>query len=93
MTLSGNYSWLDETYHGVFNRSYTQTPSYDQVDLIGLWRNPDDTLQVMAYVKNVFDEQGFDGATGTLRLQPAGVSQTLYLTPPRTYGVQLQLTF
>ncbi|MBA70708.1 MAG: TonB-dependent receptor [Rhizobiales bacterium] len=93
VTLSGNYSWLDETYHGVFNRSYTQTPSYDQVDLIGLWRNPDDTLQVMAYVKNVFDEQGFDGATGTLRLQPAGVSQTLYLTPPRTYGVQLQLKF
>lgn len=93
VTLSGNYSWLDETYHGVFNRSYTETPSFDQVDLIGLWRNPDDTLQVMAYVKNVFDEQGFDGATGTLRLQPAGVSQTLYLTPPRTYGVQLQLKF
>ncbi|WP_300394219.1 TonB-dependent receptor [Henriciella sp.] len=93
VTLSGNYSWLDETYHGVFNRSYTQTPAYDQVDLVGLWRNPDDTLQVLAYVKNVFDEQGFDGATGTFRVQPAGVSQTLYLTPPRTYGVQLQMKF
>ena len=93
VTLSGNYSWRDETYHGVFNRSYTQTPAYDQVDLIGLWRNPSDTLQVMTYVKNVFDEQGFDGATGTLRIQPFGVSQTLYLTPPRTYGVQLQLKF
>lgn len=93
LTLSGNYSWKDETYHGVFNRSYTETPAYDQVDLIGVWTSASETYRVIGYVKNLFDEQGYDGATGTLRIMPAGVSQTLYLTPPRTYGVQLQMRF
>jgi iron complex outermembrane receptor protein len=93
VTVSGNYSWRDETYHGVFNRSYTETPSYEQVDLIGVWRSPTDRYRVMGYVKNLFDEQGFDGSTGTLRVQPAGVSQTFFLTAPRTYGVQLELQF
>lgn len=93
LTVSGNYSWKDETYHGVFNRPYTQTPSYEQVDLVGLWTSPDESYRVIGYVKNLFDEQGFDGSTGTARIFPAGVSQTYYLTPPRTYGVQLQLRF
>ncbi|MEQ9437250.1 TonB-dependent receptor [Hyphomonas sp.] len=93
LTVSGNYSWRDETYHGVFNRSYTQTPTYEQVDLIGVWKSPADRYRIMGYVKNVFDEQGYDGSTGTLRVQPVGVSQTYYLTAPRTYGVQLQLKF
>ncbi|MEQ8300676.1 MAG: TonB-dependent receptor [Hyphomonas sp.] len=93
LTLSGNYSWLDDTYHGVFNRSYTQTPSSDQVDFIGVWTSSQDTYRVVGYVKNAFDEQGFDGSTGTLSLLPFGTSQTYYLTAPRTFGVQLQMRF
>jgi iron complex outermembrane receptor protein len=93
LTLSGNFSWLDETYHGIFNRSYTQTPSYEQVDLVAVWNSPAETYRVVGYVKNLFDEQGYDGATGTLSVLPAGVSQTYYLTAPRTFGVQLQMHF
>jgi len=44
-------------------------------------------------VKNLADEQGFDGSTGAVSLLPAGVTQTYYLTAPRTIGVQLQLHF
>lgn len=93
LTLSANYSWQDATYHGVFNRPYTRTPSSDQVDLIGVWKSPQDTYRIVSYVKNVFDEQGYDGASGVLRVFPAGVSQKYFLTAPRTYGVQLQLRF
>lgn len=94
LTVSGNYSWQDSTYHGVFNRPYSETPAFDQVDLIGVWKSPADRYRVVGYVKNVFDEQGYDGATGTLTAIPAGGSSTtLYLTPPRTYGVQLQVSF
>ena len=94
LTVSGNYSWQDATYHGIFNRSYTETPAFDQFDLIGVWKSAQDRYRVVGYVKNVFDEQGYDGATGTLTAVPAGGSATtLYLTPPRTYGVQLQVSF
>ncbi|PKP82610.1 MAG: TonB-dependent receptor [Alphaproteobacteria bacterium HGW-Alphaproteobacteria-18] len=94
LVISGNYYWIDATYHGIFNRPYTETPSFDQVDFIGVWKSPQDRYRVVGYVKNVFDEQGYDGATGTLTAVPAGGSATtLYLTPPRTYGVQLQMRF
>ncbi|MBA4226488.1 MAG: TonB-dependent receptor [Hyphomonas sp.] len=94
LTVSGNYSWQDATYHGVFNRPYSETEAFDQIDLIGVWKSPADRYRVVGYVKNVFDEQGYDGATGTLTAIPAGGSSTtLYLTPPRTYGVQLQVRF
>ena len=94
LTVSGNYSWQDATYHGVFNRPYSETKAFDQVDLIGVWKSRADRYRVVGYVKNVFDEQGYDGATGTLTAIPAGGSATtLYLTPPRTYGVQLQVRF
>lgn len=93
LTLSGNFSWQDKVYHGVFNRDYTETPSYEQVDLISVWTSSQETYRVIGYIKNLFDEQGFDGSSGILRVQPTGVSQTFNLTPPRTYGVQLQLRF
>ncbi|MBY9067179.1 TonB-dependent receptor [Hyphomonas sp. WL0036] len=94
LTLSGNYSWQDDTYHGIFNRSYTETPAFDQVDLVAMWTSPTDRYRVVGYVKNVFDEQGYEGATGTLMVVPPGdVSKTLYLTPPRVFGVQLQVSF
>tara|TARA_R110000787_G_scaffold44164_2_gene108284 strand:+ start:647 stop:3211 length:2565 start_codon:yes stop_codon:yes gene_type:complete len=93
LTLSGNYSWQDATYHGIFNRPYTQTPTFDQVDFIGVWRSADETYVVTAYVKNAFDEQGYDGSRGGLLSFPPGIEQTYYLTPPRTFGVQLELHF
>ncbi|MBB38475.1 MULTISPECIES: TonB-dependent receptor [Hyphomonas] len=93
LTLSANYSWQDETYHGIFNRDYTQTPSSSQIDLVGVWTSQSDAFRVVGYVKNLFDEQGYDGATGAVRVLPSGISKTYYLTAPRTFGVQLQMHF
>ncbi len=42
---------------------------------------------------NLFDQDGYDNATGGRRLIPAGVLQTYSLTPPRTWGVQVQYHF
>ncbi|MBR9807682.1 MAG: TonB-dependent receptor [Alphaproteobacteria bacterium] len=94
LTLSANYSWQDATYHGVFNRAYNETPSYEQVDLIALFRSVEDAYSIIGHVKNVFDEQGYDGSNGTFLYQPFGsVAQTYYMTAPRTYGVQIQMRF
>lgn len=94
LALTGTYAWQDATYHGIFNRPYTKTPAFDQVDLIAMWTDPTDTYRVTAMVKNVFDEVGYDGAEGTLLQWPAGqVANTYYLTAPRTFGVQLQVNF
>jgi len=93
LTLSASYSWRDDTYHVVFNRPYNQAPAYDQTDVRALWTDRDERYRVIAYVKNLFDQDGYDNATGGRRLIPAGVLQTYSLTPPRTWGVQVQYHF
>ncbi|MFT3810503.1 MAG: TonB-dependent receptor [Micropepsaceae bacterium] len=97
LDLAANYTWRDETYHSVFNRTYTQTPAFDRVDLRAVWTSADDAYRVIGYVKNVFDEVGYDSAEGT-QYDPTfspglAVSQTYGLMPPRTFGVQVQLRF
>lgn len=96
LDLSASYAWRDEAYSLVFNRSYTLTPSFGQVDLRAVWTDSDDTYRVIAYVKNVFDDEGYDLAEGDLYgafSPPNSVARTYSLTPPRTFGLQLQLRF
>lgn len=97
LILSGSYIWKDETYQGVFNRDYTLAPSYDQVDVRAIWTSTGQRYRVIGYVKNLFDEVGYDAASGVLLASPPAapetVSQTYGLTPPRTVGLQLQYRF
>jgi len=93
LTLSGTYAWQDSTYHSIFNRDYTQSPSYDQVDLIAVWRSPNDAYRIIGTVKNLFDEEGYDSASGDLALVSSTVAQTYGFTPPRVFGVELQARF
>lgn len=93
LVLSGSYVWKDETYHNIFNRPYSLAPSYDQVDLRVVWTDAQDRYRVIAYVKNVFDELGYEGADGTRLITPSGVATTYSLTPPRTAAIQLQYRF
>ena len=97
LALSGSYIWKDETYQGIFNRSYTLTPAYDQVDLRAVWTDIDDRYRVIVFAKNVFDKEGYDNAAGTLYALPPTTTQTVSrnysFTPPRTVGVQLQYRF
>ena len=48
----------------VFSRWYTKAPSWDQMDARLLWRSEDSKYEFIAYVKNIFDDIGYDqGAT------------------------------
>lgn len=97
LDLSASYTWRDQTYHSVFNRSYTQTPAFDMVDLRAIWTAADESYRVIGYVKNVFDEVGYDHAEGQSYgpgfSLPGAVSQTYGIMPPRTFGLQVQLRF
>ncbi|MFZ5718143.1 MAG: TonB-dependent receptor [Pseudomonadota bacterium] len=64
LTASVSYSWRDKTYGSLFQRWYTEAPSWDQVDARILWRSEDRKYEFIAYVKNIFDDIGYDqGAT------------------------------
>ena len=95
LSLSGNYVWRSSAYSNIFNRTYNRMPSYDQVDLRAIWTGSDDRYRVIGFVKNVFDSVGYDSATGNLLASSPTleVAQSYSLTPPRTFGVQLEFRF
>ena len=63
--LSGSYIWRDNQYGTLFSRSYNQSPAWDQVDARVTWDAPNGKTRVIAYVKNLFDDIGYDaGAVG-----------------------------
>jgi len=94
-SLSGNYVWRSAAYSNIFNRAYNRMPSWDQVDLRAIWSGRDDRYRVIAYVKNLFNSTGYDSALGNLLASSPtlAVAQSYSLTPPRTYGLQLEYRF
>ena len=99
ITASGSYFWRDSFYADVFNRFYNKTPAYDQTDLRALWNSSNGKYTVILYGRNVFDQKGYDSLGGSLRQgtnspTTAGTFDIVpTLTPPRTYGVELQVRF
>jgi iron complex outermembrane receptor protein len=111
LTAGATYIWRDKQYGSIFNRSYYEAPSWDQVDLRATYKDKDNKYTIIAFVKNVFDDLGYEGGTTAARLAgnvppfvlgrpgfaPVGIVQgiasTYTLTPPRTYGVELQYRF
>ena len=97
LSLSGSYTWRSSSYGNIFNRPYNRMPGYDQVDARVIWTDADDRFRLIGFVKNLFDTTGYDGATGNLLASPPAapsqVAQTYALTPPRTYGVQIEFRF
>ena len=104
LTVSGTYVWRSAQYGSVFNRSYYKAPSYDQVDARLTWKPTDGKYTLIAFGKNLGDTLGY--ANGALATRRAGVtpgvpalsgvfgqSTTYELTPPRTYGVEVQYRF
>ena len=102
------YIWRDKQYGSIFQRAYNQSPSWDQVDARLTWKGRDNKYSVIAYVKNLFDTLGYDGGAsgariagtnvnangvGVTNLVQPGFNITYPLTPPRTYGLELQYRF
>jgi iron complex outermembrane receptor protein len=108
-TPSVSYSWRDEQYGAIFQRDYYKSPSWDQWDARVTWVVPGEKLKVIVYGKNLADELGYEGGAGAGRRagsiyqnplvgQPQlnvtqGVTSSYPLTPPRTFGIELQYKF
>jgi len=102
LTLSGSYIWKDKSYANIFARSYNEAPSWSQVDLRGTWTSNKGNYEIVAYVKNLFDDIGYEaaGTGGYVRNPPGGTSgkpyvynQTLNLTAPRLVGAEVHYHF
>ena len=69
--------------------------SQSDVDLRAFFQPVDAKYTVIAYVKNVFDTEGYAAAVaGSQRNLPAlNAAQNLEITPPRLFGVEVQYRF
>ena len=92
LTLSGTWTYRDKAYYSVFSREHYLAPSYDETDLRVLWNEPNDRYTIIAFCKNVFDDDGYETAGASMSAW--GVqSRTLAYTFPRTYGIEAQFRF
>lgn len=100
LTLSASYIWRSSDYFSIFNRWYNEAPAYSLVNLRASFTDKDNRYTLIAFVDNVANSLGYDGATGYL-VSPLGGGYTgpeiqnrqIYLTAPRTFGVEVQYRF
>jgi len=65
LTANISYAWRDQTYGALFKRWYNEAPSWDQWDARATWSSTKGKYQIIAYIKNILDEIGYDqGAVG-----------------------------
>ena len=96
LTVSGTVIWKDTTYASVFNVQEFRQDPYSQVNLRATYASGDGHYNIIAFVDNLFNTEGFDAAdpallnTPTLASPSADVLDGFSLTPPRTFGIQFQ---
>jgi iron complex outermembrane receptor protein len=104
LTLSGTYIWRSGQYGSVFDRAYYKAPSWDQIDARITWKDADDHYSVIFFGKNLGNDLGYANGTAASRRAGAtpgvaglsgvfGQTSVYELTPPRTYGVEVQYRF
>jgi iron complex outermembrane receptor protein len=92
LTASGTYTWTDDQQSTVFANPVYTSPSFDIADFRLLWKDIDNRYTVIGFVKNAFDEVGYQNVTAGSPTA-VGPRQTVILNFPRTYGVELQYRF
>jgi iron complex outermembrane recepter protein len=96
LTLSASDTWKDKTYFSIFNRSYNLAPDYMQVDVRATWTDSENRYSIVGYVRNASNSLGYDGYNGGVIGNtnaiggPRTVGETISLTPPRVFGIQVQ---
>jgi iron complex outermembrane receptor protein len=103
LTPAATYVWRDKQYSGIFERSYNEAPSWSQTDLRLTWKGKDNRYTITGYVKNVFDDLGYDGGASSARISgiysastiaALGLTQGLPGTVPGTFNaVQRNASF
>jgi iron complex outermembrane receptor protein len=65
LILSGTYTWTDKTIYQPFNDPAFQVPSYGTADFRALWKDAGSKYELIAFVKNAFDEKGYTSTGST----------------------------
>ncbi|MGD2132808.1 MAG: TonB-dependent receptor, partial [Maricaulaceae bacterium] len=92
LVASGSYFWRDSQYSNIFNRAVREVPDYEQFDARVSWVDADDRYTIIAFARNLTDELGFDSVSAQERSN-GSFALDITPTPPRTYGVELQLRY
>jgi iron complex outermembrane receptor protein len=93
LTLSATWVYRSSTYFDIFNREYARAPAWTQTDIRATFTGRDNRYSIIAYGRNIFDQLGYEGMAAA-GVNPAnGIGRSPVLTPPRTYGVELQYRF
>ena len=92
LTLSATWQYRASTYYDIFNREYSRAPAWSQTDLRATFTDRDNRYTVIAYGRNIFDSLGYEGMASAGQ-SLVGIGRSPVLTPPRTYGVELQYRF
>lgn len=102
LSVSTNYVWRDATYYSIFNRYYNRAKSFGTNDFRTVFRDKDDRYTIIGSVKNIFDQRGSAGVSGTRLSNQAAppntplwntVNQTVSYVAPRTFSVEFQYRF
>ena len=89
LTSRLSFTYVDDTYSDDYNRAHQK--AYQLVDTSMTWSHHELGLKIAVYGKNVFDEVYYD--FGTNFSSSSLAHQSYWLTPPRTYGVELTYAF
>ena len=96
MMLSTNYVWRDDSEYDVFNTPAAIAEGYGKLSARASWTSSGDRFTVALFGANLNDEIAHDRGGAERRATPASgpAGQVYYqaynLTPPRTFGVELQ---
>ena len=91
-TLHTDLYRQSEAWTRVFNTpGYDRLKAYSNVNLAAIFSNEASGLQVMAYVKNVFNKDNITGAF--LNSDDTGLTTNVFLNEPRLYGVRVTKSF
>jgi outer membrane receptor protein involved in Fe transport len=90
-TVHGDFYWQSQSWARVFNdRPYDKLRGYSNLNL-ALIVTGANGLQVMGYLKNVFDTTAITG--DFLNSDDSGLTTNVFLTDPRLYGIRITKNF
>ncbi len=94
LNFSTSYIWKAKTYDSIFNQPYYLAPAYGQIDSRLSWNDASDRYTIFIYGKNLQNKLGYSNVGAQRVNSPeAGFpnySSAYELTPPRTYGIEIQ---
>ena len=91
-TFHGDAHWQSDSWWRVFNdHEYNRLDEFYTINLAAIFENENAGWRVMAYVKNVLDNDALTGAF--LNSDDSGLTTNVFLVEPRLYGVRVTKTW